>query len=103
MSFTVQVLLAAAGTYLLRVSVIAFAAGREVPERARAVLGLVPVSVLPALVADALVLEGDTVRSFGPWYPAFAVAVAVAVITRSVGWTLAAGMGSVWVLTALST
>ncbi|MCB1272271.1 MAG: AzlD domain-containing protein [Microthrixaceae bacterium] len=101
MSFTTEVLLAAAGTYLLRVSVIAFAAGREIPESTRRILALVPVAVLPAIIADALVFDGAQVRDFGPWYPAFAIAVVVAATTRSVGWTLASGMGAVWILTAV--
>jgi branched-subunit amino acid transport protein len=99
-SFTIEVLLAAAGTYLLRVGVIAFAAGRDFPPRVRGVLRLIPAAVLPALVANALVFEDNGLRAFGPWYLAFGAALAVAVRTRSVGWTLSIGMIAVWVTTA---
>lgn len=100
MSFTIEVLIAAAGTYLLRVGVVAFAAGRDFPPRVRGVLRLIPAAVLPALVANALVFEDDGIRAFGPWYLAFAVALAVAVRTRSVGWTLSIGMIAVWIASA---
>lgn len=101
MSLTVEILLAAVGTYLLRVSVVALAAGREIPVRLRRTLELIPAAVLPALVANALVFEGDAVRPFGPWYVALALALAVSVWTRSIGWTLSSGMVAVWVATAL--
>ncbi|MEZ5239369.1 MAG: AzlD domain-containing protein [Microthrixaceae bacterium] len=101
MSFTLQVLIAAAGTYLLRVSMIAFTAGRQIPPRTEAVLRLIPAAVLSALVANALVFDDGAPRAFGPWYPAFAAAVIVAAVTRSVGWTLVTGMAAVWALTAL--
>lgn len=100
MSFTLEVLIAAAGTYFLRVAVIAFAAGRDFPPRIRGVLRLIPAAVLPALVANALVFDDNGIRHFGPWYVAFAAALAVALRTRSVGWTLSAGMIAVWVATA---
>jgi branched-subunit amino acid transport protein len=99
-SFTLEVLLAAAGTYLLRVAVIAFAAGRDFPPRVRGVLRLIPAAVLPALVANALAFDNNGIRHFGPWYVAFTAALAVALRTRSVGWTLSAGMIAVWVATA---
>ncbi|MCB1011690.1 MAG: AzlD domain-containing protein [Microthrixaceae bacterium] len=101
MSFTVEVLLAALGTYLMRVSVIALAAGRELPERLRNTLRLIPAAVLPALVANALVFDGGSVRPLGPWYVAFALALLVSIRTRSIGWTLGAGMVAVWVATAV--
>ncbi len=101
MSFTFEVALAAIGTYLLRVSVIALSAGRHISPRLRSLLGLIPAAVLPALVANALVFEGAAIREFGPWYVAFAVAFAVSVATRSIGWTISAGMVAVWVITAM--
>lgn len=101
MSFALEVVTAAVGTYALRVSVIAFAANREFAPRTTAVLRLIPAAVLPALVANALVFDGDHIRGFGPWYVAFAFAVLVALRTRSVGWTLTVGMVAVWVAAAL--
>lgn len=101
MSFTLEMLLVALGTYLMRASVVVIAAGREIPERVQSTLRLIPAAVLPALVANALVFEGGEVRPFGPWYVALAVATVVAVRTRSVGWTLGVGMVAVWALGAL--
>lgn len=101
MSFTVQMLLVALGTYVMRASVILIAAGRHIPERVQSTLRLIPAAVLPALVANALVFDGGEVRPFGPWYVALALATVVAVRTRSVGWTLGVGMVAVWALSAI--
>ena len=101
MSFAVQIILLAVGTYLMRASVILLAAGREIPPRAEATLRLIPAAVLPALVAEAVAFEGDAIRPLGPWYVALAIAVAVAAWRRSVGWTLVLGMASLWVLEAI--
>ena len=101
MSFGLQVLLLALGTYLFRISVIELAAGREIPQRYEAMLRLIPPAVLTALVADSLALTDSGIRPFGPWWVAAAIAVAVAVKTKSAAWTLASGMVAVWVLTAV--
>ena len=101
MSFAVQMLVVAIGTYLMRASVIIAAAGRSIPPRLEATLRLIPAAVLPALVAEAVAFDSDGVRPLGPWYAAMALAVAVAVRTRSVGWTLLVGMGSLWGLDAI--
>ncbi len=101
MTFTLQMIAVAAGTYLMRVSIVVTTAGRTIPPRIQATLRLIPAAVLPALVANALVFEGGEVRPFGPWYVALALATLVAVRWRSVGWTLLSGMGAVWLLTAL--
>jgi branched-subunit amino acid transport protein len=101
MSFAIEMLLVAAGTFMLRSSVIALAGHRQVPDRAQAVLRLIPAAVLPALVANSLFVQGHDVRPFGPWYVAAALATLVAVRTRSTGWTLLVGMVSVWVLVAV--
>ena len=101
MSFTLQMLALALGTYLMRVSVIALAADRSIPMRVQSTLRLIPAAVLPALVAEALVFEDTGVRPFGPWYVALALAGAVAAVTRSVGATLLTGIGAVWILDTL--
>ena len=62
MTFTMQVVLVALGTYVMRASVILISAGREIPERVQSTLRLIPAAVLPALVANALV-RGAAVRS----------------------------------------
>jgi branched-subunit amino acid transport protein len=94
-------LLVALGTYLLRSSVILATGRAEIPDRVQAVLRLIPAAVLPALVANSLLVQADGLRSFGPWHVAAALATVVAVLTRSVGWTLLVGMVSVWALVAL--
>jgi len=101
MSFGLELLIVSIGTYLLRASVILLAAGRRIPERAESVLRLIPPAVLSALVANALVLDKGEMRPFGPWYLAAVVAVVVAARTKSAGWTLLVGMGTVWALSAL--
>ncbi|MGI9579247.1 MAG: AzlD domain-containing protein [Microthrixaceae bacterium] len=101
MGFGVQILVVAVGTYVMRASAILLAAGRRIPPRVEATLKLIPAAVLPALVAEAVAFDGDALRDFGPWYVALAIAVAVAVWRRSVGWTLVVGMGSLWLLEAI--
>ncbi|MCP4436133.1 MAG: AzlD domain-containing protein [Actinomycetia bacterium] len=101
MSFTIQMVVVAIGTYLMRLSVIVAAAGRRIPPRLESTLRLIPAAVLPALVANAVLFDGGELRPFGPWYVAMAIAVGVAVWTRSVGWTLTVGMVAVWGLTAI--
>ncbi|MFV0315916.1 MAG: AzlD domain-containing protein [Microthrixaceae bacterium] len=101
MSLTLEFLLAALGTYLLRISVVVLVAGRTIPLRLRRTLELIPAAVLPALVANSLVFDGGAVRPFGPWYIALGVALVVSVRTRSVGWTLGSGMVAVLVLAAI--
>jgi branched-subunit amino acid transport protein len=100
-TYTLELLTVAVGTYLFRSSVVLLAAGRTIPPRWEAVLQLIPPAVLAALVANALVLDGTEIRPFGPWYVAAAVAAVVAWRTRSAGWTLLVGMPVVWVLTAI--
>ena len=58
-------------------------------------------AVLAGLVAQTLFLDHGEFRPFETWYLAAAVAAIVAWRTRSFGWTLLAGMGSVWLLEAL--
>lgn len=101
MSFALEMAAVAVGTYLLRASVILAAASQHMPARWEATLRLIPPAVLSALVANALVFDGDHVRSFGPWYVALALAAIVAARTRSVGWTLLSGMVAVWALSAV--
>ena len=101
MSFGLQVLVLAAGTYLFRISVVELAAGRDIPARYEAMLQLIPPAVLSALVASSLALENGSIRPFGPWWVAAAISTVVAAKTRSAAWTLAVGMVSVWILTAL--
>ena len=56
--------------------------------------------MLAGLVAQTLLLDAGEPRPFGTWYVAGAIAAVVAWRTRSFGWTLLAGMASVWLLEA---
>ena len=92
----------AAGTLLMRASMVTLLAGTTIPVRVEQALGLLAPAVLAGLVAQTLFLEAGEVRPFGTWYAAAAVAALVAWRTRTFGWTLLAGMASVWLLEALS-
>jgi branched-subunit amino acid transport protein len=72
-----------------------------IPRRVEQALGLVAPAVLAGLVAQTLFLDHGDMRPLGSWHLAGAVAAVVAWRTRSFGWTLVAGMGSVWLLEAL--
>lgn len=91
----------AIGTLAMRASMVTLLAGITIPSRAEQALGLVAPAVLAGLVAQTLFLDGGELRSFGAWYVAAAVAALVAWRTRSFGWTLVAGMASVWLAEAL--
>lgn len=96
------VALVAVGTFAMRASMVTLLAGVAIPARVEQALGLVAPAVLAGLVAQTLFLEGGALRPFGSWYIAGAVAALVAWRSRSFGWTLVAGMGTVWLLEALA-
>ena len=95
------VLAVAAGTLAMRASMVTLLADVTIPSRVEQALGLVAPAVLAGLVAQTLALEAGELRPFGTWYVAGGIAVVVAWRTRSFGWTLLAGMASVWLLEAL--
>jgi branched-subunit amino acid transport protein len=97
----VLVVLVAAGTLAMRASMVTLLADVTIPARVEQALSLVAPAVLAGLVAQTLFLDHGDLRPFGTWYMAAAVAALVAWRTRSFGWTLLAGMVSVWVLEAL--
>jgi branched-subunit amino acid transport protein len=96
------VLAVSAGTLAMRASMVTLLADVRIPPRMEQALGLVAPAVLAGLVAQTLFLDAGEMRPFGPWYAAGAVAAVVAWRTRSFGWTLLAGMVSVWLLEALT-
>lgn len=75
---------------------------REIPERVENVLRLIPPSVLAALVVQTWLVEGGTVRALDAWWAAGAVAFAIALWRRSAGWTLLAGMLTLWAIRGLA-
>lgn len=101
MSPLVQILLVAAGTYGLRVSMV-LALGRfDLPPIVQEALRLVAPAVLAALVVQTLLLDDGEIRAWSSWYPAAAVAAAGAWATKSTAWTLVAGFVSVWLFAAI--
>ncbi|MFO7531886.1 MAG: AzlD domain-containing protein [Candidatus Limnocylindrales bacterium] len=92
----------AAGTLAMRASMVTLLAGTAIPASVEQALGLVAPAVLAGLVAQTLFLDGGELRPFGSWYLAAVVAGLVAWRTRTFGWTLLAGMVSVWLLEALA-
>ena len=101
MSDFAYVFAVAAGTLAMRASMVTLLANVTLPMRVEQALGLVAPAVLAGLVAQTLVLQGGDVRAFDSWYVAAAAAALVAWRTRSFGWTLVVGMGTVWLLEAL--
>ena len=90
----------AAGTLAMRASMVTLLAEVTIPPRLQQALSLVAPAVLAGLVAQTLFLDAGELRPFGSWYIAGAIAAVVAWRTRSFGWTLLAGMASVWLLEA---
>ena len=88
------------GTYLFRISFIAIWANREVPAWLEAPLRYVAPAVMAALVAPGILApEGVIdVTTGNPRFFAGLAATIVAVVTRSVVWTVVAGLGSLWLL-----
>jgi len=94
------VLVVAVGTLAMRASMVTLLADVTIPPRVEQALSLVAPAVLAGLVAQTLFLDAGELRPFGTWYLAGAIAAVVAWRTRSFGWTLLAGMVSVWLLEA---
>jgi branched-subunit amino acid transport protein len=94
------VAIVAVGTLTMRASMVTLLANVTIPPRVEQALSLVAPAVLAGLVAQTLFLDHGELRPFGTWYLAAAVAALVAWRTRSFGWTLLAGMVSVWLLEA---
>ena len=102
MSDIALVTIVAAGSLLMRLSLVVLLADVTIPERLAQALRLVAPVVLAGLVAQTLFIEGGEFRAFSSWYVAALVAALVAWRTRSIGWTLLIGMVSVWALEAVS-
>ena len=101
MSDLALVSLLAAGTLLMRSSLVALLAGVTIPAYVAEALKLVAPAVMAGLLAQTLVLDGAAFRVTPSWYLAAVVAAFVAWRTRSIGLTLVIGMIAVWLLEAL--
>jgi len=95
--------LVGASNYLVRLSFIALLANARIPELVRRALRFVAVAMLAALIVP-MVLGGAGIGGAvsNPRVPAVVVAAVVAWFKRSTGWTLGAGMLTLWTLQALS-
>ncbi len=101
MSPLFQVILAGSGTLLLRISALAAVGTREIPERAIQILRLIAPAVLTSIAVNSLILDSGELRPLGSWQAAALVAVAVSLKTKSIGWTLAAGLVALWTIQAI--
>jgi branched-subunit amino acid transport protein len=90
-------------TFAIRLSFIALLGKVEVPPLLTRALRFVPASVLSAIIfPELLVRDGAVDLSPGnPRLLAGALAVVVALKTRSVAWTIASGMAALWALQAV--
>ncbi len=87
------------GTFALRLSFIELIDRLSLPVAVRRGLRFVPPAVLAALVIPGIVLAGDSGGELtNPRLIAGIAAAVVAWYTRGVIWTLAVGMGSLWLL-----
>ncbi|MDH2326472.1 AzlD domain-containing protein [Cereibacter sp. SYSU M97828] len=90
------------GTYLLRLSFLAFAGGRQFPEWALRHLRYTAVAVLPALIAPGVLWPAATGGQPDPARLAAAAAtIAVAVWTRNTLWAIGAGAAVLYTTLAL--
>lgn len=99
MSPLTQILLVGLGTYLIRLSFIAFG-GRlqSIPPRVELVLSMIPPAVLASIAASSLLLEGDQLRGLDEWHIAGLAAALVAWRTKNVALCLTVGMAIVWAI-----
>lgn len=94
-----QVLLAGAGTYLIRLSAIALMSGSaQVPERVERILQMIAPAVLAAVLAHTLMVNDGALRPPGAWHAAILVALGVALIWRQAGLTMGLGLLALWTL-----
>ena len=91
MKFALIFLAAAIGTYLIRISGVAFLGGRQLPPRVMRSLKLIAPAAMAAIIANSLLLDAGQWRAPGAWHLAGAVAIAVAIWRRSTGLSMAAG------------
>lgn len=102
MSPLAQIVVAGAGTYLFRISFVAFAERfGTIPRRVETMLAMIPPAVLAAITAESLLYDGDTLRGLDEWHLAIVIAGLVAYRTKSVAWCLLVGMPMLWGLAAI--
>ncbi len=87
--------------YLSRLSFIALFARRSMPPLAVRALRYVPAAMLTALILPMIVGGATEAVHVDARVPAALVAAVVAFRTRSTLWTLATGMGVLWLVRAV--
>lgn len=97
------ILLIGLGTFALRLSFIHFWGRIELPQIVHRALRFIPAAVLAALVVPALIRPEGTIdlSLHNLRLIAGLLAAVVAMLTRNVLFTLAAGMAALWLLQAL--
>lgn len=96
-------IVAGAGTFLLRLSFLALMDGEKIPDIVRRALNLVPAAVLAALCLPAFVPHGALNIDPDVWARPGAALIAILVAWRfgNMLLTLGAGMAALWALQAL--
>jgi branched-subunit amino acid transport protein len=95
-------ILAALGTYAIRVSGIALFRDEErIPPLVRRALRMIGPAAMGAIVGNSLLLDHGDWRPFGAWHGAAIVALAFAAWKRNLGLTMLAGAGAFAALLAL--
>lgn len=94
------VLLVGLGTYVTRLSFIGILGDKEIPTYIERPLRLVAPAAIAAIAIPELVAPAGTVDVSFDNLRLFAglIAIVVAWKTRSIGWTIASGMTSLWLL-----
>jgi branched-subunit amino acid transport protein len=89
-------------TYALRISLIGLVGKRDIPASFRQVLRFVPVTVLPAIIGQELLLQDGTpdVSLQNVRLLAGVAAILVAWYTKNTVLTIVVGMGVLWLLQA---
>ena len=100
MSPWLVVIIVGLSTYLTRLSFIGILGSREIPTYVERPLRLVGPAVLAAIAVPLIVAPAEVVNVSFENLRLFAglIAIAVAWRTRSIGWTIIVGMGSLWIL-----
>lgn len=100
MLFWLTIIVVGILTYALRVSFIAFYGKITIPPGLQRALYFVPVTVLPAIIAQQLMVRDGVwfISVHNPRLLAGVVAILVAWRTRNVLLTIALGMLSLWLL-----
>ena len=87
-------------TYAIRLSLIITSGRVTVPPTVQRALRYVPAAVLTGIIfPDMLVVDG-AISPLNPRFFAGIIAMIVAFYTKNVVWTVAAGMGALWLIQA---